>query len=488
MRLKVNRQNIRIHPDSKRVITRYFGHKEEQSKSIITKIIAMSNFEAESHLNNVLREFAKRHRNITKIFGRNYATVKPHVVEILGGPDNITNIKKLLIGSYFTMEYSIESTALFNPSIVEHPDQAGIEIGQKRAIISFRATGESHISSIVFRSGIIEADGTINLDPSGNYISEAEIIKGYVYDKAEFVGIMNEHDIHNDVSTDILNKLGDFFYYSELHTFISDLQNNSEMSLESKQALTQMLWLAKSHYEISFSQDTDISERVIFPSSRTESNGIEDARFVKFEDTNGEICYYATYTAYDGHTILPKILETKDFYYFKNLPLHGDCTKDKNFAFFPKKIGGKYTMISRIDGVNHYIMFSDNINVWDTAELLQIPEMGWELIQVGNCGSPIETRKGWLVITHGVGPMRKYSIGAILLDLQNPQKVIARLSEPLIVPNEDEREGYVPNVVYSCGSIVHNENLIIPYAVSDYSSSFASINLNKVLDAMEYRV
>ena len=260
------------------------------------------------------------------------------------------------------------------------------------------------------------------------------------------------------------------------------------MSLESKQALTQMLWLAKSHYEISFSQDTDISERVIFPSSRTESNGIEDARFVKFEDTNGEICYYATYTAYDGHTILPKILETKDFYYFKNLPLHGDCTKDKNFAFFPKKIGGKYTMISRIDGVNHYIMFSDNINVWDTAELLQIPEMGWELIQVGNCGSPIETRKGWLVITHGVGPMRKYSIGAILLDLQNPQKVIARLSEPLIVPNEDEREGYVPNVVYSCGSIVHNENLIIPYAVSDYSSSFASINLNKVLDAMEYRV
>jgi len=234
-----------------------------------------------------------------------------------------------------------------------------------------------------------------------------------------------------------------------------------------------------------FSQDTDISERVIFPVSRTESNGVEDARFVRFEDLNGEVTYYATYTAYDGYTILPKVLETKDFYYFKNLPLHGDCTKDKNFAFFPKKINGKYAMLSRLDGVNQYIMFSNEINIWDKAELLQKPELGWELVQLGNCGSPIETKQGWLLIMHGVGPMRKYSIGAMLLDLYEPQKVIARLKEPLIVPNEDEREGYVPNVVYSCGSMVHNNNLIIPYAVSDHSSSFASINLDEVLNAME---
>ncbi len=485
MRLKVKRQDTRVYPDPKRVITRFFGHSEAKADSIISKIINLSDLEAEDNLNNVLREFAKRHRNITKIFNRHYGNIKKRVENILKGEDNISNSKKLLIGSYFTMEYSIESAALFNPSIVEHPNQFGIEVGQKRVIISFRATGESHISSIVFRSGIAEADGTISLDLQGKYISEAEIIKAHVYNKEEFNGILGEHGITDETSKEVLSKMGNFFYFTELKRVIYELQNSRELSLDEKKTLTQMMWLARSHYEIVFSQDTDISERVIFPVSRTESNGIEDARFVKFEDKNGEVTYYATYTAYDGYTILPKVLETKDFYYFKNLPLHGECTKDKNFAFFPKKINGKYAMLSRLDGVSQYIMFSDDINVWNTAELLQAPEKGWELVQTGNCGSPIETKRGWLLIMHGVGPMRKYSIGAMLLDLKEPQKVIGRLKEPLIVTNEDEREGYVPNVVYSCGSMVHNNNLIIPYAVSDHSSSFASINLDEVLNAME---
>lgn len=485
MRLKVNRQNIRILPDSKRVITRFFGHGDTKANSIISKIISLNDEEADTYLNNVLREFAKRHRNITKIFGRHYQNTRNRVCDLMGGQDNLSNSKKLLIGSYFTMEYSLESAALFNPSIVEHPNQCGLEVGQKRVVISFRATGESHISSIVFRSGIAEADGTITLDAQGNYISEAEIIKAHVYDKEEFKIILGEHNIQDNISREILEKFGDFFYFTELKGVVNDFQNSRELTLDEKKTITQIMWLARSHYEIVFSQDTDISERVIFPVSRTESNGVEDARFVRFEDLNGEVTYYATYTAYDGYTILPKVLETKDFYYFKNLPLHGDCTKDKNFAFFPKKINGKYAMLSRLDGVNQYIMFSNEINIWDKAELLQKPELGWELVQLGNCGSPIETKQGWLLIMHGVGPMRKYSIGAMLLDLYEPQKVIARLKEPLIVPNEDEREGYVPNVVYSCGSMVHNNNLIIPYAVSDHSSSFASINLDEVLNAME---
>lgn len=292
---------------------------------------------------------------------------------------------------------------------------------------------------------------------------------------------MNEHDIYNDISTEILSHLDDFFYYTGLKEAIKKVQESRILNLDQRKTLKQMLWLARSHYEVVFSQDTDISERVIFPVSRTERNGIEDARFVKFTERNGESCYYATYTAYDGYTILPKLIETKDFYHFKILPMHGECTRDKNFALFPRKINGRYAMLSRIDGVNQYIMFSDNITLWETAQILWEPKYKWELIQVGNCGSPIETDEGWLVITHGVGQMRKYCIGALLLDLKDPTKVIGSLEEPLITPNEDEREGYVPNVVYSCGSLVHNDALIIPYAISDYASSYATVNLRTLL-------
>lgn len=484
MRITVDRKRDRIHPDSKRVITRFFDHSESKSKSIIQKIFDMSENEAETSLNLVLREFAKRHRNITKIFLMNFTKVIKYVNELTENHEKLSPAKRLLIGSYFTMEYSIESTALFNPSIVEHPDQNELEEGQKRIIVSFRATGESHISSIVFRSGIIDKDYNLHFDPQGNYISEAEIIKGHAYDKEEFHMILHEHDIVNDISAIVLDQLDDYFYYTQLKNRIEKIKETKKLNLDQQKTLKQMMWLAKSHYEIVFSQDTDISERTIFPVSRTESNGIEDARFVKFTDDDGETMYYATYTAYDGYTILPKLLETKDFYHFKNLPLHGECIRDKNFSLFPRKINGHYTMLSRIDGINHYIMFSDNITLWETSQLLWEPKYNWELIQVGNCGSPIETPEGWLVITHGVGQMRKYSIGAILLDLNDPTKVIGSLKDPLIVPNEDEREGYVPNVVYSCGSIIHNNVLVIPYSISDFASSFATVNLKTLISKL----
>lgn len=481
MRITVNRRKERIYPNSKRVITRFFDHSEIKAESIIKKILETSDEEAETSLNQVLREFAKRHRNITKIFLMNFTRALPHVNRIMESHEKMSPSKRLLIGSYFTMEYSIESAALFNPSAVEHPDQNGLEDGQLRIIVSFRATGESHISSLVFRSGILDKNLEFTFDPPGNYIGEAEIIKGHIYDKQEFVNIMNEHDIYNDISTEILSHLDDFFYYTGLKEAIKKVQESKILNLDQRKTLKQMLWLARSHYEVVFSQDTDISERVIFPVSRTERNGIEDARFVKFTESSGESCYYATYTAYDGYTILPKLIETKDFYHFKILPMHGECTRDKNFALFPRKINGRYAMLSRIDGVNQYIMFSDNITLWETAQILWEPKYKWELIHVGNCGSPIETDEGWLVITHGVGQMRKYCIGALLLDLKDPTKVIGSLEEPLITPNEDEREGYVPNVVYSCGSLIHNDALIIPYAVSDYASSYATVNLRTLL-------
>ena len=282
-----------------------------------------------------------------------------------------------------------------------------------------------------------------------------------------------------------MKSLENNFIYSELEKCISEIQHKDKLDLDAQKTLKEMLWLAKSHYEIIFSKDTDISERVIFPISGAESNGIEDARFVKFTDDNGEITYYATYTAYDGYTTLPNLLETKDFYHFIAKPLHGEYVRDKNFALFPRKINGLYYMVSRVDGFNHYIMSSDNINLWEEGNLLLEPEYYWELVQVGNSGSPIETNAGWLMIVHGVGPMRKYCMSALLLDLNNPSKVIARLKEPFIVPNNEEREGYVPNVVYSCGSIINNNDLIIPYAISDYASTFAFIKLEELLKNME---
>jgi len=244
------------------------------------------------------------------------------------------------------------------------------------------------------------------------------------------------------------------------------------------------MWLAKSHNDLKFSLDSAISERVIFPTSETEKNGLEDARFVKFTDDNGEIIYFATYTAYDGITILPKLIETKDFYHFKSLAIYGEIARNKGMALFPRKINGKYVMLCRIDGVNNYIAYSDNINIWHEAKLIQKPKFPWEFIQIGNCGSPIETEGGWLVITHGVGPMREYVLGASLYELDNPEKEIGRLKTPLLEPNAEEREGYVPNVVYSCGSIIHNGNLIIPYGMSDCASTYASINLNELLNEL----
>ncbi len=483
MRLTINRQDVRFYPDSKRVIARFFDHGEIKAKTIITKIFSMNDDDVDKSLNQVLREFSKRHRNITRLFEIHFDQTLIFFINMDIEPDNLSVSKKLLIGAYFTMEYSIESTALFNPSIVEHPDQFSLEEGQRRVILSFRATGESHISSIVFRSGILDKNNNLTIDPKGNYISEAEIKKEHTYEKTRFVEKLNQMRINNGMATEILNRLGKYFTYTELKEKVTEVRGRS-LNLDEQRIIKEIMWLARSHYELLFSKDTDISERVIFPSSSAERNGIEDARFVKFSDENGNIIYYATYTAYDGFTILPRLIETKDFYNFKIMPLHGEAVRDKNFALFPRKIKGKYYMLSRFDGMSHFIMSSDDITVWETAKILQEPAFNWELVQVGNGGSPVETEEGWLLITHGVGPMRKYCLGALLLDLENPGKVIGHLREPLLVPNEDEREGYVPNVVYTCGVIRHNDDLIIPYAVSDYASSIASININKLLSRL----
>src|ERR1700710_2256898 len=432
----------------------------------------------------ILQEYSKRHRNITRVLSRHCSKLKPLFAELNIDYDTLSVYRKLLIGSYFTHEYSIESAAFFNPSIVEDPDQTELQEGVRRVIISFRAVGEGHISSITFRKAVIDRDNNITVIPAGSYIDEAEIVRNAVYNKKLFF----EKAVTTQISIDVLNEvegqLDHHFEYSNLRRIILDSQQLQENDMK-KLEYDKILWLADSYYEIVFSLDTDISDRVIFPISEYERKGIEDARFVHFKNDDDSAVYYATYTAYDGSLIMPKLLQTNDFYNFKIMPLYGAGAQNKNLALFPRKINGKYAMISRIDGWNNYIMYSDKINIWEKPILPQQPKFSWEFIQIGNCGSPIETEHGWVVITHGVGPMRRYVLGASLLKLEDPTVEIGRLKEPLLVPNSDEREGYVPNVLYSCGAIVHNNKLIIPYGVSDSSTAFAEVDLDELINKLK---
>jgi len=523
MLVTVTRKKFTFSPDSSRVIARFLYLNDERSAYIIRKVLAMPKKEVDIAMSQVLRGYSRRHRNISRIFEKHFAKLAPIFEKIEVNEEDLSITQKALIGSYFTMEYSIESAAFFNPSIVEDPDQSEIRTDEKRVIFSFRATGEGHISSIVFRSGVLDKNNNLTIEPVGKMLAEADVIKRHVYDKKTFheklaemqdqgkfaspaivdkidqlldkkkvfspsvVDISDENKEHGSyISPDfILDKLGDNFTYGELMRNLAIAKNKSDLPEDQIKIMNEMMWLASSHYEINFSIDSAISERVIFPISATEQGGIEDARFVKFTDDNGEITYYATYTAYDGMTILPKLIKTTDFYNFQILPINGEIAQNKGMALFPRKINGKYAMLCRIDGVNNYIAYSDSINMWREAKIIQEPKYPWELVQIGNAGSPIETKEGWLVITHAVGSMREYTLGASLYEIDNPEKEIGRLSSPLMTPNESEREGYVPNVIYSCGSIVHNGELVLPYAMSDHSSSYATVNLRELLDVLK---
>ena len=523
MQVAVNRKKFIFSPDPSRIIARFLYISDERSADIIRKVLAMPEKDVNIAISQLLRGYSRRHRNISKVFEKYFDRLAPIFDKIEVNEEDLSVSQKALIGSYFTMEYSIESAAFFNPSIVEHPDQSEISKDEKRVIFSFRATGEGHISSIVFRSGILDKNNNLTIEPVGKMLAEADVIKRNVYDKKAFQKKLNdlqdqgsvivpstaekkEEDQHQEniiapvvvdplvenqeqkkvvSSAFVLDHLNDSFTYGELMTNIDIARKDPKVTEDQQKIIIQMMWLASSHYEIHFSIDSAISERVIFPISATEQKGIEDARFVEFTDDNGEITYYATYTAYDGMATMPKLISTKDFYDFKILPINGEIAQNKGMALFPRKINGKYAMLCRIDGVNNYIAFSDSINIWRTAKIIQRPKYPWELVQIGNAGSPIETKDGWLVITHAVGSMREYSLGASLYDLENPEIEIGRLSSPLMVPNESEREGYVPNVIYSCGSLVHNDELVIPYAMSDHSSTFATVDLRELLDVLK---
>jgi predicted GH43/DUF377 family glycosyl hydrolase len=479
---KVERKAIKIIGDTSRVITLlHLPDDRHRIAKIIQRIMSMSETAAKNLITQIMNDFSGRHEDIGHIFERHLNEVKGY----LPRDPMLSDVQRALIGAYFTKEYAIESAALFNPSIVPHPDQSHLNNGSLRFVMSLRATGDGHVSSIVFRSGVLDRHNMFLFDPISDFVETPDLQLDPVYKRTVFQRKLNEMGASDEVTEYVLNQMPEDFTYNELIEKIRVLRAKPQFSEKIQNRTFQIIrWLADSNYEVSFHADHRISERVIFPVSKNESRGIEDARFVQFFNDNGEVVYYATYTAYNDITILPQLIETRDFIKFKILTLNGKAVQNKGMALFPRKIGGRYAMLSRQDGENNHIMFSDNIHFWQESQIIQEPEYPWEFMQIGNCGSPLETDKGWIVLTHGVGPMRQYCIGAILLDLENPKKIIARLEAPLLAPHEKEREGYVPNVVYSCGAIIHNNELVIPYAMSDINSGIATVTVNELLNCM----
>ena len=481
--VNVKRAGVTLHPDRARVLVRPFRlTSDHRGVNLCARIMALSEEEVHELLEEVLAEFGERHQQIRDILMGRFEQVRQYLLT----NRKVSAERKQLIGAYFTHEYALEAAALFNPSIVPHPDQSGVPEGALRFILSLRATGEGHISSVTFRTGMVDAQNNIAINTPTRFLCEPEQFSSSSYEKELFERKLHELKLTGSFSRRVLSQLGDTFTLNDLRRVIaSTLKQVHGSDPEGEATSRGILLLAESNYEVSFAPESRVSERVMFPASPTQTNGIEDARFVLFKNDDGSTAYYATYTAYDGKVTLPQLVQTPDFLDFKFITLNGPAVQNKGMALFPRKVNGLYAMISRQDNENIYLMYSDHLHFWYEADLILKPTYPWEFVQLGNCGSPLETEAGWLVLSHGVGAMRKYCVGAFLLDRNDPTKVIGRLPEPLLKPTETEREGYVPNVVYSCGALIHNRELILPYAMSDYATSFATISVDEILAAME---
>ncbi len=477
--MQIERTGIVLSPNSRRVLLRPFKPPgEDRILRLIGRVSTLTEAEVNTLLSQVLTEFRGRHQKPEEFFESRCLAIQGHLLT----DSPLTRNRRLLMGAYFTQEYALESAALFNPSLVPHPNQSGLSVGTKRFVLSLRAVGEGHISSITFRSITIDRQLKIVVEEPTKFVTTPEFVPDSSYESALFRRKLIELGLGGAFADEALAALDSNFTLEQLeHALQRILREHRMQHHELAPWVEKVVMLAKSNYEIKYEREQNLSERLIFPFGPTESNGIEDARFVQFFDDDITSRYYATYSAYDGAMVLPQLLETNDFLRFRMHTLNGPAIANKGMALFPRRIDGHYAMLSRQDGEHLFLMYSDMLYFWHTKEVILKPTNPWEFVQMGNCGSPIETDAGWLVLTHGVGPMRKYTIGAILLDLDDPSRVIGRLREPLLTPNENEREGYVPNVVYSCGAVVHNGYLILPYAMSDYASTFATVPLNDLL-------
>lgn len=482
--------DVRLVPDARRVITKPFVPREEiyadgstRMDAALARLMSLSDDDVAATLDRARQLFRARHRDLDNVMKRGYGIVAAHLNGIASGDPaagSLSEERRLLIGAYFTHEYSIEAAALANPSIVVAPDQSGLAAGELRFVMSLRAIGEGHVSSIEFRTGVVGEDATVRLDPASRFAATGEV-RSADLNKSLLTAKLADLGMLNDVAMQVLARVGDRFTVADIEAATAALDHEGVERSLSGETTRLLLWLASSTYRVSFPAAVDISERVLFPSGPAESRGMEDARFVRFVDDDGAVSYFATYTAFDGHQILSQLLETSDFTEFRVTTLTGHAARNKGIALFPRRVGGRYMALGRHDNVNNFLMVSDDVRVWAEAAVVQQPEEPWELVQLGNCGSPLETEEGWLVITHGVGPFRGYALGALLLDLEDPSRVVGHLDEPLLSPDGDEREGYVPNVVYSCGSLIHGDHLILPYGYADVATGVATVRLDELL-------
>jgi len=482
--MNVTRTTTILRPDQSRVLLRPFSPgSPDRMAGIISRIMQLPEAEVGRLLDEGATEFSQRHQHAKDLFLDRFEQVR----DLLSSDGELSEQRRLLIGAYFMAEYSLESAALFNPSIVPHPDQTDLPPGGLRFILSLRATGEGHVSSITFRTGVIHADHSIEVFPPTGFLTEPHQIPNPIYEKPLFGRKLVELGLNGLLVRRVMNRLSESFTLENLRVALQAEQfREADGMTPEDQNIAQGIWmLARSNYEVQFQPEQQLCERILFPATPSQRNGMEDARFVRFQNDDGTHIYYATFTAYDGRVVMPELVETSDFLLFRFITLNGPAAENKGMALFPRKINGLYTMLSRQDNENIFLMSSDNVHFWNESRLLLKPVFPWELVQLGNCGSPIETDAGWLVLSHGVGALRTYSIGAFLLDRDDPAHVIGRLREPLLRPNENEREGYVPNVVYTCGALLHNGVLIIPYGLADHATGFATVPIDEVLGAME---
>ncbi|MEX2418968.1 MAG: glycoside hydrolase family 130 protein [Acidimicrobiia bacterium] len=480
--ITVVRSPLILRPDPRRLITKPYLISDQapftgksRAERMIDRITALSPAEVGKTLEDLRIQFTGRHADLDRVFMQGFAAAVSSVPEVARVPEGF----RLLIGAYFVHEYSIEGAALTNPSIVPAPDQGSVGDGSLEVIVSLRAVGEGHISAIEFRNGVVGSDGAIDLDVPGPPIIGDR--RPPTFQRAAFAGKLDEMGVLGGLVGRILESVDDRFTLEDLDRACADLRGGGHQPEEAEAAIHSLHWLASSNYETTFPAESTVSERVLFPSGPTESRGMEDARFVPFVEADRSMRYFATYTAFDGLRILPQLIETTDFRTFRIATIGGTEARNKGMAIFPRLVGGKYAALGRADGESNYLMWSDDIRVWNESKQIQVPTHPWDLMQIGNAGSPLETEAGWLTITHGVGPMRRYTLGAILLDLDDPSQVIGSLDEPLLEPEQAERDGYVPNVVYSCGSLIHGDRLIIAYGASDTFSSFASVSVDSLL-------
>lgn len=485
--IDVRRTGHRLLPDARRVLAKPFLLGEEvllpgvsRAGLLMQRVLAIPEADVSALLSSILEGFAGRHRGFEALLQNHFELVMHHI----DSPESLSRDRRLLIGAYFTHEYSVEAAALFNPSIVLAPDQQGLAPGEARFVMSLRAVGEGHLSSIEFRTGILDANAELTFDrPSGVLVGGQRSAPSR-YDKHQFAAKLAELGAANELASSVLDRLSGWFTLAELEASLLALEEGGLPPAIWFETVKIIRVLASSNYVTTFAADSALDERVIFPAGPNETRGMEDARFVRFTDDDGSVTYFATYTAYDGFEILPQLIETEDFTTFTISTLNGSAAQNKGMALFPRRIDGRYVMLSRKDRENLHLSTSRHVGFWSDVTELYRPSQPWELLQIGNCGSPLETEAGWLVLTHGVGPMRRYAIGALLLDLADPGRVIGCLPEPLLWADTTEREGYVPNVVYSCGALIHGDRLVVPYGLADGAVGVCTVSLRELLSAL----